>query len=511
MFDSRRQKTFVYAALITVVFLNTFFLAIERKMNRVIPASGINRHVESMAIAISDLKYGLKGYGAYYKILLDLQKNGMLEAAGHLPTQENIVTGVEKNFIKANNALKNTLNIKNVSANGTHYMLREYKGLIDFYKISFQLFGYNIQGYCYLYFLIFGLSVVVFFMSFYSRLDLLQFLLLFLCAHFVTVALGLQVVHNQRFMPVLTILPVFHLSLLILGKNINKKNMVIGAAMQIFILIFALHIRGSAKYQLMFLPFLYVVSVVFFYMKNSQLGRNVFYKVRFWPLMLVFIGVFLLKMHLITAMNYPYTDTTSKHLFWHTIYIGMGAHPASESKYGIIFDDNVGFSAVSKLSPGSVGRNYMLDYDLSEKVMKKECLRIMKSDTLFYVQSILYKVPKFLKLLFASKIGFVSYFFMGINIIAILIGVLLCGDIFLKKGTFLVYLTVLQLMFASIPFLVTDPSLKLSSEPILVLTFLLYIILVLLVCFFYKNFTRIKRLNSTLCDNNYQGGCDDIV
>lgn len=501
MFKSAKQKSFILAFLIAAVFLNTFIFSLKRKMDKVVSADGLNMNLECISIAISDLAYGLKGYTGYYKVFLSLYKDGVAKDIGILSIKDNMGPEIDQYSIRVNNALKNALRIKNVASDGKHYLLREDKGLVDYYKLSFLIFGYNTQGFCYLYFFILLISVVTFFVSFFKRVDLLYFLLLFLCAHFVLVSLGILVVHNQRFLAVLSILPTFHLALLVLGKNVNNRKMFIGAIIQTFILFFSIHIRGSARYQVMFLTFLYLCALGFFFFKNVKLGKIVFNKVRLWPLIFVFIGNLLLNIHLATSMNYPYTDATSKHLFWFTIYVGMGGHPNSMSKYGIAYDDNVGFDAVNKILKGSYLLNSEMDYDLVEKVLKNETLRIIKTDPIFYIQSVLYKILNFLKSLLASEINFIYYSFSAINIMAIFLGAFFCRNIFIRQSIFFIPFVLLQLVFSSIPILISSPLLRLASEPILAVALLFYIIFALIICAILKSLSRLRILNKILITN----------
>ena len=93
-------------------------------------------YAREIGIAISGLKYNLKGYVGYKKIF------NLLYDSAISPQSFN-----------------ESLSLDNVNSDGTYILKQSDLGIIDYYKISFLLFGYNIESFIYLYFILLSISV----------------------------------------------------------------------------------------------------------------------------------------------------------------------------------------------------------------------------------------------------------------------------------------------------------------------------------------------------------------
>ena len=110
----------------------------------------------------------------------------------------------------------------------------------------------------------------------------------------------------------------------------------------------AIHIRSSAIYQLLFICAIVVLAILWNWIKNPNAGRYTFNKISFWPLGLLFLGFFFLRLNLLLDLHPSYNDVTSFHLFWHPAYEGLGAHPDSWDKYKIAYGDEASFHFVER-------------------------------------------------------------------------------------------------------------------------------------------------------------------
>ena len=112
----------------------------------------------------------------------------------------------------------------------------------------------------------------------------------------------------------------------------------IGAVIQVWILMLVIHIRTGTLYQVMFLTATFGLTILWYWKHNPKIGRYVLNKVRIWPLAIVFVGFFIFKMYLLLNLNESYTDVRSRHLFWTAVHRGISAHPDKINKYGIKYE-----------------------------------------------------------------------------------------------------------------------------------------------------------------------------
>lgn len=499
-YHSKNLRILTYLTMIVGVLCYTFVYSIQNKMHQTVPEA-IGRHVDSMGIAISELKYGMTGYRGYEEIRNTLSEHGMTTDPRVLQKYGMSLEEILTDSVILNDAINLALNVHQVSRSGQYHLSREDVGLVTYYKLAFRIFGYKIESFLYLYFLLLGISVFVFLATFLKRVDLLNVLLLFVCSHFVIVAVAplvgiqLQTVHNPRFLPVLGILPSLYIALLILGKRRFDLVTVAGASIQSVILILVINARSSAIWLIIFLCATLCAAVLWYWIRKRELGKYVFNKVHFWPLVIVFIGVFIFKMFLLVYLHPCYTEVQLKHLFWHVAYLGLSANPDSWSKYGIECDDNTGFKLVKK----SAAKRYGIDdwsrfgsWELYEKIIKDEYMKILGQDPWFVVESYLWKPVLLLKIYFNSSFGAIHYLFKWSIIAILLLGSVMAGKVFLKR--WLQYFCVLLIGFAFsvLPIFIYIPTPTVIADAAMFLTLLIYMTISGGMCYIfcrYKWFT----------------------
>lgn len=492
-FIKKNHKNLIYIFLILGILTSTFMQAKEKGMHQTLPEA-VSRHVNSLGIAISELRYGLRGYQGYRRVLNTLSDNGITKDTAVLSNYDKTFEAVLKDPNILNRAIGKAVSVADAASEGKYYLFREDKGLVDYYKLAFRVFGYKIESFFCLYFLFLILSISMFFIVFYKRLDLLYLLLLFICGHFIIAAatpmvgIELQTVHNPRFLPVLAVLPSIHLGLMVLGMHRFSKKVFICALVQAAILIFVIHIRTSTVYQVMFLGLLFLLASLWFWVKNRHIGKYVFNRIHFWPLVIVFIGIFLLKAHLVINLQYPYTPATEKHYFWYTVYLGLAAHPESMSKYGIEFSDSVVHNVVRKYLSEKYGTVVAYDSGLVEAVLKEEFFKIFKADPRFVIESYLYKFSLFVKNYFSPLFAASRYLFRLILLVIIPTGSLLAGEVLLKRWFQYFYLFTLCLAFSLLPAILAMPEPYLIADPALLFTIYIYFLITGGVCYIIKRF-----------------------
>lgn len=470
----RRYKVSIYLALILGMLVYTFTLSTQNDMHQTFPGP-VHYHTLSIGIAISELRYGLTGYRGYDKVYRALRDNGM-------PQDPAIVKSYGVTIEKLNDAIKTALDVKDVSSGGLYTLAGEDKGIVTYHKLAFRIFGYKIESFFYLYFLLIAASVFIFLMSFYNRIDLLNVLLLFVCSHFVIVAaapvvgLELQTVYSQRFLPVLAILPSLYLALLILGRGRCTLVTIAGVCIQTSILMLIVHARTGTTYQMMFLFSLSVLAILWYWLRKPELGKYVLGKVRLWPLGVVSAGFLILTMHLIVKLDPSYSYATSKHVFWHAVYLGLGAHPDSWRKYGIKYEeDGTAYKVAARRARERYGINLVGTYSgLSEAMLRDEFFSILKRDPRFVIENYFYKFALFFSNYFSSSFGAIRNLFKPAILSIVVLGSLLAGEVFLKRWLRYFCLLILGLSFSLLPTMLAMPMPALIADPALIFTLVLY-------------------------------------
>jgi hypothetical protein len=481
----KNYKVIIIVFLIIGMLISTFVYSIQNGMHHTV-TKGF--HTKTIAIAISKLKFGLTGYQGYSKIYNILTANGMPGFPPEVLAKYKMsVHEILTNADILNNAIKMAINVDNVSGEGQFSLEREDVGMITYQELSFRIFGFNVESFLYLYYLLLFVSVLIFLLTYLKRIDLLNLLLLFVCSHYVIVAIAplvgdlrLQTVHNDRFFSVLGILPTMYLSLLGLSKTRLSLAKVVGATIQVLILLLVIQVRSAAVWQMMFLIAAFVLTMLWYWLYNPETGRYVVYKISFWVPTVVLLCFILVKMHSLLFFHYSYNSTTSNHLFWHSMILGLSAHPDSMSKYGLVYNDPVGFEIVNKRSQELYGTEdwYSIGgYTLAESILKDEYIKIVINDPKYFVENYLYKFLMFFENYFSRSLGVVYYFFSWPLIFIIMVGSFLAGEIFIKRSRPYLFFLIIGIAFSLLPTMVGMPLPYLIADPATMLTFLIYMII----------------------------------
>ena len=316
-------------------------------------------------------------------------------------------------------------------------------------------------------------------------------------SHFIIVStapnagLDLQIVHNDRFLPVLASLPVLYLSLLIFNEEIFSKFIFILTIIQALIILLVIHVRTDSIFWLLYLFFIYFFFKLLIKIKPALRWKYLLNKIQLWPIVIVLIGFSLLKLHLVIGTHPHYSGANSNHLFWHTMYIGLFDHPESFEKTGKKFaDDSVAESVFFryKISKG-IKIKSIVDWDEYEDVLKKEYLKILFDDPIYFIQNYLYKPVQFLEKYFSEKYAILPHLYGFPMVLIIFNSILLSKNHFKNLQKY--FLSVLFVFaFTMISPILASPEIYLISSPSLILTIIIFFFSSFLVnhlkCFFKK-------------------------
>ncbi len=133
-----KYKSIVSSVAVALPVAANFVLAIRREMH-LFTHEVRNQMHGSISITISRLQYGLPGYLGYNAV-----KNAI---APHFDGHMDPWFHVDYNFgppaINLNRAITKALAIENVAQGGVHTLYAQEPGMVDFYKLSFLLFGFR--------------------------------------------------------------------------------------------------------------------------------------------------------------------------------------------------------------------------------------------------------------------------------------------------------------------------------------------------------------------------------
>jgi hypothetical protein len=290
----------------------------------------------AIPVALSSMKLGNK---SDYTGLVDARE--IFFAATSNSSENKIIdTGIS--------AVLNSLG-KSLSSS-TYLFSTDDKGIVDYIKLAFFVFGYSSISLIYLYCLILFLSSLIFYLRFSNNLGAIVTLFVFLLAHAcvmppVTVNSQLQTVLALRFMSVLAMIPTLHLMLEMLKTNppprYSKNLIIIFGLTQLAIILFILQIRFSSIWMVVCILSisLFILLAMIFYPLTSH--RYFHFKVSLGIAISLIIGMIGLQQYKHYAYDSAYFKVGgASHVFWHSIYSGLAYHPQFSKENKIYIDDN---------------------------------------------------------------------------------------------------------------------------------------------------------------------------
>jgi hypothetical protein len=226
------------------------------------------------------------------------------------------------------------------------------KGIIDFVKIAFRLFGLQVESVFYLYFFILFISSLLFIIDFYNRPSHLFLLFSFLLLHFLvlpSLAFNPQLgsMLALRAISILSLIACLHCLLFILKPIPNSTSHVFFVILQILLITFVTHIRSVTTWQLLGVALVSILATLWHQFKNHRLPgdrsllHNIFTAPSLTPLIFVALAIIGLKTYRSYAfpIEYKRGDQIITRVFWHNIFSGMAYNPDFAERYKLRIDD----------------------------------------------------------------------------------------------------------------------------------------------------------------------------
>lgn len=225
------------------------------------------------------------------------------------------------------------------------------KGIIDFVKLAFLLFGYRAESFLPLYWVVLAASSLLFLFRFGAQPSAMILLIAFLLGH--ASALPIVVVNPQlvsvlalRFMSVLGVVATLHLVLETRADEPMGLARWAGMLGQTAILIFVLHVRFSAIWEVLCIGGASALAVIGAWRRKGMGKRLARAAV---PALLAACGTIGLSEYKRAAISPTYyRDGDASHVFWHSVFSGLAFSPELGSRFDIRIDDASVFVATRR-------------------------------------------------------------------------------------------------------------------------------------------------------------------
>jgi hypothetical protein len=217
-------------------------------------------------------------------------------------------------------------------------------GFVDYVRLSFLVFGHNIQSLYYTYFLILGISAAAFLYAFRAAPAHLMLLIITSAAQIVLFSSNLfgsdslGSIADPRFLSIMAFVPGLHLGCLLLERSPPVFMNVALAIVQSIIIVFAFWIRASAIWVILALAvFAALITIRGVLTRQNELRR-------IWSVgvLLAVLAAHTLWVTVTLHPVYRSKGEISHHVFWHAVFYQLQFHPRWNEKYAVSYDFAVG-------------------------------------------------------------------------------------------------------------------------------------------------------------------------
>ena len=316
-------------------------------------------------------------------------------------------------------------------------------GFVDYVRLSFLLFGHNIQSLYYTYFLMCGLSAAAFLYAFRARGGYLTLLIVTSVAQTILFSSNffgypnLGSLADSRFLSLMAFVPGLHLACLLLDRSRPSVITIALAIIQSVILVFALSIRASAVWVILALAIFAAVIAI----RELLSGRRELRRLFPVGVLLAVLGVHSLWITMSLHPVYRSDGEISHHMFWHSVFYQLQIHPRWNEKYaasyGFVDGDALPMVAAKKYliehPPSDPDHVYLTpDHQFlrvapAEIYIRKAFLELFANDRRFVMESLLVYNPVAMTVVFAGYLSSLVQITMTQFISMFIVGIILSG------------------------------------------------------------------------------------
>jgi len=355
----------LFGLLALFIFGATFRAGIDRGMDQLVSQEGYGRVLNAIAAVMTEQRFRQEGYALSNCIFEALYRRGFTtdpEVAKQLGVKvpdnlasalflDKILQDMQRDLPKLSDNCGLGEGIRGLGGDDVGY--------VDFAKIAFFLFGVQIRALYYLFFLIYGLTLLCALVE--RNRDRLGQVVLLTVAGMIYVSCyysdflvipqpaGSGNMLNPRFIPVLAVIPGIHILIMLADKAPSDWRRIAIVIFQSGIIFFAIHMRVSAIW---WAPAIFAAAVTLFLLSLKGLStRCDSWRVAIhrgltaqWPALIVLVVVFggLKLVGWSLHPTYHQGGWVSYHTVWHAIYYSLQLHPQYVEKYGAYHEGKSG-------------------------------------------------------------------------------------------------------------------------------------------------------------------------
>jgi hypothetical protein len=430
----------ILAAALCVAFVLCLATGLQTKLRIGHITWGPTVDFWAMAIAISNIEYGLGGGIGYRKVSHELARQ-LTGSPDDLKLSEAGLAAVKRpdlitQAIRAAAGISKD-QLRPVPLESGTYVTTwaEDVGYADFYNVAFRLFGYGAYSTHYLYIIMFAMSLLLFGFSYWSNRAAIATLVAAAVAFFITCNSGIishyvPSLASNRFLSTLGIIPLLHLLWALVDKQPHARDVAI-LVVQASLLSIAISLRSSGSWMLFAIlgasVAMFISRFVPFARRQAGLeGRRKLSASVLQPLLVCGIvivpfvtvaGIRHLQLHSV----YSNGDALPHHFRWHSAWLGLTLNPKWKERKPVkeapdVISDGVGFVIAGKYweanYPGVSFTSTITGLSkagLYDRILRDEFLRFFAENPGFILKTYFWYKPINLIQTYWQVLGSVSF------------------------------------------------------------------------------------------------------
>jgi hypothetical protein len=355
----------LFGLMAIFIFGATFRAGIDRGMDQLVSQEGYGRVLNAIAAVMTEQRFGQGGYALSNCIHEGLSRRGFtldpevgkqlaVDMPGNLHSAlflDRVLQDMQRDLPKLSDYCGLGDAVRGLGGDDVGY--------VDFAKIAFFLFGLQIRALYYLFFLIYGLTLLCALVE--RNRDRLGQVVLLTVAGMIYVSCyysdflvkpepaGSGNMLNPRFIPVLAVIPSIHILIMLVDKASPDWRRIAIVVFQSGAIFFAIHMRVAAIW---WAPAIFAAAIALFLLSLKGLStRCDSWRVAIhrgltaqWPALIVLVVVFggLKLVGWSLHPTYRQGGWVSYHTVWHAIYYSLQIHPQYVEKYGAYHEGKSG-------------------------------------------------------------------------------------------------------------------------------------------------------------------------
>jgi hypothetical protein len=350
--STKNYLCLLHVSLILAAGLLSVLILSDIRLNTL--GEPFGEYLMAISIAISKLSYGVHGLAGLEQVLEVLKQipnASLVNADG---------ASYEGYRLAINQAIKNATMLENINPSRVHAFTNDLAYLY-FVIAAFSLFGISIESLSYLWLAIFLSSIACFLRAYRNSIpNLLYLWCLIVSVIFVVISnpgvgTQLHMLGNQRFLPVLGLVPLLHI---IVGANKSSKSLEVWLLLLIQVCIFVFVLLARALSQWMLIAMFFAITYLSWSAsralraKGGNVSKGTFLEplVKGGAVAMLVVAIFLIAKSAITHSlheEYKQSVWARAHIVWYGVVIGLTTDSVLRRKYvcsdEVLTDQLMGF------------------------------------------------------------------------------------------------------------------------------------------------------------------------